>query len=331
MKDLLRRLTQGEELTTGEAHTLLIEITEGKHTSAQIGALLALFSMRQITPAELDGFRRALLEKAVIPDLGTRDAIDMCGTGGDGKNTFNISTLASLVVAGAGYPVIKHGNYGVSSSCGSTTILEACGYTPTSDAARLREQLREHNFCYLHAPLFHPSMKSVGPIRKELGFKTFFNMIGPLVNPVQPVYQYVGVFAPFVGDIYNEILQSCRTRYTIVHSYDGYDECSLTDTVRLTGTDGFGEYTPSELGAQVITPDKLHGETDLSDARDLFLRILENKGSREQQEVVRVNAALAIQTINSALSLPQAMEKAAHSLDSGAARRVLAAVVGESS
>jgi anthranilate phosphoribosyltransferase len=328
MKEILEKLSRGRFLEKEEARQLLIDITEEKYSPAQIASLLTFYIMRQIRPEELDGFREALIEKAVSIDLGTRTAIDMCGTGGDGKNTFNISTLASLVVAGAGVPVIKHGNYGVSSFCGSSNVLEACGYELTNDEDILKRQLQEHNYCYLHAPLFHPSMKSVGPIRKELGLKTFFNMMGPLVNPVQPEYQFAGVFGPCVAEIYSDILRSARTNFSIVFSSDGYDEISLTDDFIRIGADAKEELSPEKLGFQRIKPEKLHGGDTPESAKKIFLDILQNTGTAAQKQVVLANAAAALEVWDHGLDFSAAYEKAQISLESGRAAAVLKNITG---
>lgn len=281
--------------------------------------------MRPITAQELNGFREALLEKAVKVDLGTTDALDLCGTGGDGKDTFNISTLASLVCAGAGYTVIKHGNYSVSSSCGSSNVLEACGYTLTNDERILREQLVNGNFCYLHAPLFHPAMKAVGPIRKQLGMKTFFNILGPLLNPVQPNFQITGVYDLTVGDLYNEILSECRTGYRVVHSVDGYDEISLTDDYYEYTNGKRSTVSPELFGVNKVKPEELYGGEGVEEASKIFMNILEGNGTDAQNNVVLVNATSAIMTMSPGLSPKEAFAGAQASLFNGEALRSLKA------
>ncbi len=325
MKSILQRLSSGETLTELEAQDILTGITEERYNEIQITAFLTVFMMRQITPQELNGFRKALIEKSTKIDLGTRDALDLCGTGGDGKDTFNISTLASLVAAGAGYTVIKHGNYSASSTCGSSNVLEACGYKLTNDERILKQQLVDGNFCYLHAPLFHPSLKSVGPIRKSLGVKTFFNILGPLVNPVQPAYQIVGVYNREIGQLYSEVLKTCRSGYRVVHSLDGYDEISLTsDFIEFyNGTESI--VSPREYNLSPILPNDLFGGESVNEAADIFMNVLEGRGTEAQNSVVLINAAAAIRTMSAGLNPAEAMAGARASLFNGEALRSLKA------
>lgn len=327
MKKILERLINGEILSKDEAKEILHNITEEKYNNSQVTAFLTVFMMRDITANELDGFREALLEKSIKIDLGTTDAIDLCGTGGDGKDTFNISTLTALVVAGAGYPVIKHGNYSSSSSCGSSNVLEACGYTLTNDEKILKKQLNQGNFCYLHAPLFHPSMKSVGPIRKELGVKTFFNIIGPLVNPVQPAYQLTGVYNLKVGKLYRDILSKHREGFKIVHSIDGYDEISLTDSFIEYDKNGESKLSPSDFKLNSVKPKELASGSSVEEATKIFMSILEGKGTEAQNSVILANATEAIRTMSPNLSISEAMAGAKASLFNGEALRALKAVV----
>lgn len=325
MKSTLQRLIKGETLSKDEAREILLGITEEKYNDAQVTVFLTVFMMRPITANELNGFREALLEKAVKVDLGTKDAIDLCGTGGDGKDTFNISTLASLVTAGAGYTVIKHGNYSVSSSCGSSNVLEACGYKLTNDEDILKRQLVNGNFCYLHAPLFHPSMKSVGPIRKALGLKTFFNIIGPLVNPVQPNYQITGVYDLQVGDLYNEILSDCRTAYRVIHSLDGYDEISLTSDYYEYSNGSRSQISPDIFNLPKVKPEELYGGEGVEESAKIFMDILEGRGTEAQNNVVLINAASAIMTMSPGLNPSEAMAGAQASLFNGEALACLKA------
>ncbi|MGM0442830.1 MAG: anthranilate phosphoribosyltransferase [Fibrobacterota bacterium] len=323
MKEVLEHLLTGAVLPRDEAKELLLNITEDRYTAEQIASLLTIYAMRRIKPQELSGFRDALLERALHISLPADTAIDMCGTGGDHKDTFNISTLASLVVAGAGVPVIKHGNYGISSSCGSSDILESFGYKLTNSEETLQRHLNEAGFCYLHAPLFHPSMKSVGPVRKNLGIKTFFNMIGPLVNPVQPKYQLVGVFSPFVSDLYREVLKEYRENFSIVHSNDGYDEISLTDGYTITGPAGTSKFMPRDIGLPRYAPKDLVSGGTLASSRKIFYSVLKGEAGPAQRDVVLVNAAAALQTARPELSFENALERARKSLDSGNALQVL--------
>ena len=320
-------MTKGAILTKEEAKEALIGITEEKYPTAQVTAFLTVYMMRSITAQELDGFREALLEKAVKIDLGTVNAVDLCGTGGDGKDTFNISTIASLVVASAGYKVIKHGNVGVSSSCGSSDVLSACGYTLTADEAILKTQLEESNFCYIHAPLFHPSLKTVGPIRKDLGLKTFFNMIGPLVNPVQPKFQLVGTYDMNVAELYYPILKEHRDTFTIVHSTDGYDEISLTADFHAITRHEAEEISPESLGFSRINPADLTGGNSIDSAKEIFLPVLSGKGTEAQNSAVIMNAATAINTMEGQNDFAGAVEKAKEALLSGKGLEVLNKVI----
>ena len=323
MNNILEKLTSGITLSRIEAKEILMDITDEKFPQVQVASFMTIFMMRPITADELNGFREALLEKAVKIDLGTVNAIDLCGTGGDGKNTFNISTIASLVVAAAGYKVIKHGNYGISSSCGSSDILDACGYPLTSDESTLRKQLEESNFCYLHAPLFHPSLKSVAPIRKDLALKSFFNMLGPLVNPAQPKFQVTGVYSMRVAELYHPILSEIRDTFTIIHSTDGYDEISLTADFHAIERLEAEEISPESIGFTRLNPADLAGGETIDEAKEIFLSILAGKGTDAQNSAVIVNAATAINTIEGLNDFQSALAKAKATLLSGKALDVL--------
>jgi anthranilate phosphoribosyltransferase len=233
MKQILLKLTAHQFLEREEACDVLIRIARSEYNQSEVSAFLTVFMMRSITVDELAGFRDALLELCLHTDLSDFNTIDLCGTGGDGKNTFNISTLASFVVAGAGEKVAKHGNYGVSSNCGSSNVMEFYGYEFTNDRDTLLKQLENAGICFLHAPLFHPAMKAVAPIRRELGLKTFFNMLGPMVNPSFPKNQLTGVFNLETARLYNYIYQRTDKNYSIVYSLDGYDEISLTSAFKI--------------------------------------------------------------------------------------------------
>ena len=233
MKKVLNRLTQYETLTEDESRNIIIEISEGKLNTSEISSFLTIFMIRNITIEELNGFRKALIELSLKIDLEEFDPIDLCGTGGDEKDTFNISTLASFVTAGSGVKVAKHGNYGVSSSCGSSNVLESLGLNFNNDSNKIKEAVDKANICFLHAPLFHPAMKNVAPVRKELGLKTFFNMLGPMVNPSMPKKQIVGVYNLELARIYNYLYQLTDINYNIIHSLDGYDEISLTGNTKV--------------------------------------------------------------------------------------------------
>ena len=324
MKKILLRLFNHEHLGQQEAREILIKIAANEYPPAQVAAFITVFLMRPILLEELTGFRDALLDLSVHMELNGTPAIDVCGTGGDGKNTFNISTLSAFVVAGAGYKVCKHGNYGVSSACGSSNVLEFLGYRFTADVSALQSQLDRNHICFLHAPLFHPAMKSVGPIRRELGVKTFFNMLGPLVNPAQPSHQFVGVFNPNLGRLYQYILQkSDRQAYAIVHSYDGFDEISLTGKFNIKSRRGERIMRPLDLGLNAVPADKIDGGKTVEEAAKIFVDILEGKGTAEQNAVLSANAGLAIQCFEADKSAVDCVEIARESLISGKALNCL--------
>ncbi len=270
--------------------------------------------MRSITVDELEGFRDAMLDLCLNPGLEQYDLIDLCGTGGDGKDTFNISTLASFVVAGAGYRVAKHGNYGVSSGCGSSNVMEFLGYKFSNDTSHLKKSVEEAGICFLHAPLFHPAMKNVGPIRKALGVKTFFNMLGPMVNPAKPRYQVVGVFSLELARIYAYLYQKSDKQYTILHALDGYDEISLTGSFKTFSNDGEYIYTLDQLGFDKIKPEQIGGGSSVEESAAIFKNVLEGTGSSEQNNVVLSNAALAIKTIRRDRSFADCYYEAEESL-----------------
>jgi anthranilate phosphoribosyltransferase len=322
MKQTLNYLFQGHTLTKEQAKNALISIGKGAVNNSHITAFLTVFMMRTITVEELDGFRTALLELCQKVDLSAYQTIDMCGTGGDGKDTFNISTLASFVVAGAGIKVAKHGNYGVSSGCGSSNVLESLGVVFTNEEAKLQEQIEKAGICFLHAPLFHPAMKHVAPVRKELGLKTFFNMLGPLVNPSFPTYQLVGVYSLEVARLYNYLLQGSTHNYTIVRSLDGYDEVSLTGDFKIITKDGEQLLSPKRIGMQQITQEQLHGGATVEESAKIFMQVLNGNGTDAQNAVVLANAAYGIKTAKG-ISLEDALATAKKSLQSGAALKAL--------
>lgn len=270
--------------------------------------------MRPISVEELSGFQEALLDLAVKVDLSEFNTIDLCGTGGDGKNTFNISTLTSFIVAGTGNKVAKHGNYGVSSVSGSSNMLEFLGYKFTNDEAVLKRQIEHANICFLHAPLFHPAMKAVGPVRKELGVKTFFNMLGPLVNPSRPQNQMVGVFNLEVARIYNYLLQKTTTNYGIVFSLDGYDEIALTSGFKLFTKENEQLITPEELGLKRLNQSDIFGGNTVKEAAEIFSSILNGEGTDAQNNAVLANAAFALKIIDNSKSFDAAFEEAKDSL-----------------
>ena len=323
MKAILNKLFEQQRLTKQEAKEVLIQIANEKYNASQMASFLTVFMMRPISVNELAGFREALLELAVKVDLSDYNTIDLCGTGGDGKNTFNISTLTSFVVAGTGNKVAKHGNYGVSSVSGSSNILEYLGYKFTNDEATLKSQIEEANICFLHAPLFHPAMKAVGPVRKELGLKTFFNMLGPLVNPSSPQNQLVGVFNLEVARIYNYLLQETSKNYGIIYSLDGYDEISLTSAFKLFTKENEQLITPEEIGFKSLNQSELFGGDTVAGSAKIFVSILEGKGTEAQNNAVLANAAFALKIIDSTKSFETAFEEAKESLISLKAKECL--------
>jgi anthranilate phosphoribosyltransferase len=297
MKQILNYLFENKTFTRDQSKEILIAIAQGKYNNSQMAAFMTAYCMRSITVNELEGFRDAMLELCLPVDLETNELIDLCGTGGDGKDTFNISTLASFVVAGAGYKVAKHGNYGVSSGCGSSNVMEFLGYRFTNDNDKLKDNINESNICFLHAPLFHPAMKTVAPIRKELGVKTFFNMLGPMVNPVKPKNQLVGVFNLELARVYAYLYQKSDVKYTIVNALDGYDEVSLTCDFKTFSADGEKINNIENLGFEKLSPIEILGGKSISESAAIFMKVLNGEATRAQNNVVLANAALAIKTI----------------------------------
>ena len=316
MKDILNKLIEHQLLSREEARSAMIEIASGKHNNSQISAFLTIFMMRSIATQELEGVRDALLELCLKVDLGNHETIELCGTGGDGKNTFNISTLASFITAAAGVPVSKHGNYGVSSHCGSSNVLEFLGIRFSNDTDFLKRCLDEAGVCVLHAPLFHPAMKHVAPIRRELGVKTFFNMLGPMVNPANPKHQMVGVFNLELARMYGYLYQNTHRNYSILHALDGYDEVSLTGPVKWIGKQTERVLEPSDFGMEVLNPRDIFGGESIEEAAGIFLKVLQGKGTPAQENVVCANAALAIATAKE-IGLSEAIAQAKLALDSG--------------
>ncbi|MEO1257747.1 MAG: anthranilate phosphoribosyltransferase [Bacteroidota bacterium] len=322
MKKILNQLFEHRKLSREQSREVLTKIAQGEYNHSQIAAFLTVYLMRSISVEELAGFREALLDLCIKVDLDGMPAIDLCGTGGDGKNTFNISTLASFVAAGAGAKVAKHGNYGVSSVCGSSNVMENLGYTFGNDPDQLRREINEAGICFLHAPKFHPAMKNVAPVRRALGIKTFFNMLGPLVNPAFPSAQFTGVFSLELGRIYRYLLQETDRNFTVVHTLGGYDEVSLTDRAAHLTNDGEGMLTPADFGGSVA-PENIYGGETVEEASKLFTQILNGEGTDAQNRVVVANAALALQTYGIAESLDDCIAAASESLASGKALGVL--------
>lgn len=317
MKKILNHLFENKSFSREESRKILTSITMGEFNASQIAAFMTALNMRNITVAELQGFRDAMLELCVKIDLSNYDLIDLCGTGGDGKDTFNISTLASFVVAGAGYQVAKHGNYGVSSNCGSSNVMEYLGYQFTADEDELKRSLDRAGICFIHAPLFNPAMKIVAPIRRDLGVKTFFNMLGPMVNPSRPKNQMVGVFSLELARLYAYLYQETDLNYTILHAVDGFDEVSLTCDVKLFTKAGESLMTVADLGFEKVNPFEIEGGNTVDSSARIFMQVLEGHGTDQQQNVVLCNAALAIRTIKPEMSFGDSFYEAESSLVGG--------------
>ena len=321
MKEILSYLLEHKTLSREEAKTVLLRIGRGEVNPAQIAAFLSVYMMRSISVQELEGFRDSMLELRLPVDMSAFDPIDVCGTGGDGKDTFNVSTCASFVVAGAGVNVAKHGNYGVSSSVGSSTIMEHFGYKFTNDLDVLKRQMENSGICFMHAPLFHPAMKNVGPIRKELGLKTFFNMLGPMINPVLPKKQMVGVFSLELARLYGYLYQQTDKSFMIVHSLDGYDEISLTSPVKVITNKQEQLMEPETLGFKRFRQEELSGGATLEDSAKIFTNVLSDKGTEAQKSVVLANAGMAIWCAKPELKKEEAMALAKESMESGNAMK----------
>ena len=319
MKHILEKLFAQQYLSKEEAHHTLSKISDGKYNPFEISAFLTVFRMRNITVDELTGFRNCLKDRCIPIDLSSFNPIDLCGTGGDGKDTFNISTLASFIVAGAGFKVAKHGNYGVSSTCGSSNIMEYLGYTFTNNPDHLKKQIDQSGICFLHAPLFHPAMKEVASIRKNIGVRTFFNMLGPMVNPSSPKNQLVGVFSLQLLRYYKYIYEQEDISYRIVHSLDGYDEISLTGSAKIISPDKEYLLHPQEVIATAVQPEKITGGNSIRNSAKQFINILEGNGNTQQNAVAIANAAMAIECFQSTTNYHESLSLAEDSLKSLAA------------
>lgn len=318
MKTILNRLINHEILSKSEAKEVLVNISSGHYNNSQIASFLTVYMMRNITIDELSGFREALLELCIPVDFSDYETIDLCGTGGDGKDTFNISTLASFIVAGAGFKVAKHGNYGVSSISGSSNVMEKLGVKFSNEESFLKKCIEEASISILHAPLFHPAMKNVGPIRKELGVKTFFNILGPMVNPSFPKHQMVGVFSLELARMYSYLYQNTNTNFSILHGLDGFDEISLTDDVKIISNASEAIIKVADFKLKKINLSQIQGGKTTDEAAKIFFEIISGKGTKAQNDVVCANAAVAISTINK-LSYIENFALAKETLESGKA------------
>ena len=329
MKDILNHLLKHHTLDHAQAKSTLKKIAEGVYNESQVIAFMTIYMMRKITVDELKGFRDAMLEMCIPIDIAEYDAMDLCGTGGDGKDTFNISTLSSFVVAGAGQPVAKHGNNGVSSVCGSSNLLQHFGYEFTNDQQVLKKNLEEANICFLHAPLFHPAMKNVAPLRKQLGLKTFFNMLGPMVNPSFPKKQLVGVFNLELARLYGYLYQQSDMEYVILHALDGYDEISLTSDFKMISPNKESVLSPADIGRPKVLQEDLFGGNTIADAASIFEKILKGEGTVAQNNVIIANAGMALYATDSQLEIDEAMHKAEESLLSGATLKAFNALLNK--
>lgn len=327
MKKILQYLFEYKSLSREGAKEVLVSMSRGQYNESEMAAFITVYLMRSITIEELQGFRDALLELCVKTDLGDHSVMDIVGTGGDGKNTFNISTLACFIVAGAGQKVAKHGNYGATSISGSSNVMEQLGYVFKNENARLKQELETANICFLHAPLFHPALKIVGPIRKNLGVRTFFNMLGPMVNPASPAYQLVGVYNLEMARIYNYLLQQTGKAFTIIHSLDGYDEISLTNDTKVITSEGEKVMTPEQLGKRMVRPEDILGGNSVEDAAKIFKKIIKGEGSWSQNAVVLANAAMALHCTGNFSNYGEAYHAAVESLESGKAYQSLQSLI----
>jgi anthranilate phosphoribosyltransferase len=315
IKELLSELSNGYQLHEMEAKALLIDITSNEINAAQTAAIMSVYMMRPVSIHELNGFKNAMLELAIPIDTGNTKTIDICGTGGDGKNTFNISTAAAYVLAAMGVKVVKHGNYGVSSVSGSSNVLEYFGMRFKKSADALLDDLEENNICFIHAPYFHPALKQVAAIRKELGVRTFFNMLGPLVNPAKPRYRCNGVYNLELLRKYHHIYQQEKLAYTVLHDTNGYDEISLTGSVKIYSTKEEKMIMPSDFGIEKIKSEQIFGGDSIEMAANIFLSVLKNESTAAQKNVVAANAAMAYKTIYHNISEKEAFALAIENIE----------------
>lgn len=319
MKKILQRLFEHKTLPKEEAKDIMLNIAKGVYNETELASFITVYLMRSITIGELQGFRDGLLELAVPVDLNGYQVMDIVGTGGDGKNTFNISTLSCFIVAGAGKKVAKHGNYGASSISGASNVMETLGYKFKNNTDQLKKEIEETNFTFLHAPQFHPALKAVAQIRKNLGFRTFFNMLGPMVNPANPQYQLVGVYNLEMARIYNYLLQQSGKPFTIIHGLDGYDEISLTNDTKVITNKGEKVLSAVEIGKRIVSPIDIYGGTTVEEAAKIFTRILKGEGTWAQNAVVLANAAMALNCTGDFKNYDDAYHAAIDSLESGKA------------
>ena len=328
MKKILNYLYEYKTLSRQQAGEVLINISNGLYNESEIVSFITVYLMRTITIEELQGFKDALMELCLPVNMDGYELLDIVGTGGDGKNTFNISTLSSFIVAGTGNKVAKHGNYAASSVSGSSNVMEQLGYRFKSDADALKKELDTAHICFLHAPLFHPALKAVAGIRKNLGVRTFFNMLGPMVNPALPHYQLVGVYNLEMARIYNYMLQQEKTSFTVIHSLDGYDEISLTGDTKVISKEGEKIMSAEALGKRTVVASDIYGGTTVEEAAKIFLKIIKGEGSWAQNAVVIANAAMGLQCTGKYINYDTCYQLAIESLESGAAYKSLQSLIG---
>ncbi|MEO6220608.1 MAG: anthranilate phosphoribosyltransferase [Ginsengibacter sp.] len=328
MKKILQYLFEHKTLDRHAAKDVLINISKGIYSDPEIASFTTVYLMRSITIPELLGFRDALMELCVPIKLNGHRVVDIVGTGGDGKNTFNISTLSCFIVAGAGIKVAKHGNYGATSISGSSNVMEAHGYKFSAENEKLIDEIEKANICFMHAPLFHPALKVVGPIRKNLGVRTFFNMLGPMVNPAVPEVQVIGVYNLEMARIYSYLLQQTKGRFTIIHSLDGYDEISLTGDTKVITNEGEKILSAEYLGKRTVSPEDIYGGTTTDEAAKIFLKILKGEASWAQNAVVIANAALALNSTGDYSNYEECYEMAVESFESGKAYSIFKILIG---
>ena len=330
MKKILNYLFEYKVLGRQQAKDVLVNIANGVYNESEISSFITVYLMRTITIDELQGFKDALLELALPLDVSNHNVMDIVGTGGDGRNTFNISTLSCFIVAGTGNKVAKHGNYGASSISGSSNVMEQLGYRFKTDGNILNRELEKYNICFLHAPLFHPALKAVGGIRKNLGVRTFFNMLGPMVNPASPSYQLVGVYNLEMARIYNYMLQQGKTAFTIIHSLDGYDEISLTGDTKVITNNGEQIISAEVLGKRMVLPSDIYGGNSPEEAAAIFLKIIKGEGTWAQNAVVIANAAMALHCTGNYPGYEACYQLAVQSLESGEAYKCLQSLISAS-
>jgi len=323
MKDILNRMLNHEELTYEETKNIIFGITKGEYPEEQITALLTGLQMRGVSVEELLGFRDGILATGVPAILDCDRYIDVVGTGGDCKNTFNISTTSCFVIAGAGYKVAKHGNYAATSVSGASNVIQNHGVTFTADVDKLNRSINECGIVYLHAQLFAKAMKFVGPIRKALQFPTVFNLLGPIVNPSQPKCQLLGVANLNQMRLYNQVYQRIGIDYGIVNSIDGYDEISLTGDFKVTTNHYERLFKPSDMGFPLSKAEELRGGATEEEAAQIFDAVLKNEALPGQKNIVLANAAFGIQVMEKGKkSIEECIDIARESIDSGNALSV---------